>query len=44
MPIDADVRADAVDPHWRALVAVLCVMTECEDEAAAWAAFLAALP
>ena len=33
-----------LDPHWRALVAALCVMTECENESAAWDAFLSALP
>ena len=32
------------DPQWRALIAAMCVMTECSDEDAAWAAFLAALP
>ena len=34
----------APDPNWRALIAAICLMTECEDEDAAWAAFLAALP
>ena len=33
-----------LDPEWRALVAALCVMTECENESAAWKAFLSALP
>ena len=42
--VKADVKAAAVDPHWRAVIAAMCVMTECEDESAAWAAFIAALP
>ena len=40
----AKVKAAHVDPNWRALIAAICLMTECEDEDAAWAAFLAALP
>ena len=42
--VKAAVKAAAVDPHWRAVIAAMCVMTECEDESAAWAAFIAALP
>ena len=37
-------KTDTIDPSWRALVAALCVMTECTNEDAAWAAFLAAIP
>ena len=33
-----------LDPEWRALIAALCVMTECENESAAWKAFILALP
>ena len=38
------IKATNLDPHWRALIAAMCAMTECDDEDAAWAAFLAALP
>ena len=38
------VKIATLDPHWRALVAALCVMTACTNEDAAWAAFLAAIP
>ena len=45
--IQAEANAPAVyvpDQHWRALIAAMCVMTECENESAAWKAFLSALP
>ena len=34
----------ALDPTWRALITALCLMNECENEAAIWTAFQAALP
>ena len=37
-------KAQVLDPEWRALIAALCVMTECENESAAWKAFILALP